>query len=1243
MPPLLWAWHVGAQQKQLYLAMDNHTDYYWSGNAAAYDSVAVREIDFYLDLADSTQMLALPYQNRYNLDGAWYVEAYRRQKSSAEFNRLIQRIKTGHISVPYNYMVSTYGGQPTEAVLRGMYWSGKLERDFNLDIKLASSMENHTHPLGLGSLWAGAGAKYSWKGVCGCDTPVSPVAMANRNHEIYRYQGLDSMGVLMKWYSLASDPPGAGDLGTYYEASRVVPAVNHLMDKCNTPAYPYHIAGAFGTGADFLETLYDYYPSLAVFLSNDERQIHLSNEYDFFEHFESEYDTRQLPAETVTYGNDWDTGCTALATPTANMRRAVEKLRSAEALAALATIADTSFYGRFESLREQTWIALGSYWEHGFLGGGCCLAERGPWAIGLQEQVSQYVDSLHLTALNVLAGQIANPDSSARFFVFNPLGQVRTDYADIPYPFGSTDIRIVEVAGGTEVPHQVLSDGESNYLRILAADVPAAGYKVYELQLEPGADWPPAATLEGDVFENDFYSLTVTPGGAITSLIDKVNGQTEYVQPINGRYLNDFGQGAGFNGTLELLSSGPVSATLACTSPLPLPHTTLITLYRDINRIDILNRINSEFGDSVRTYSFSFDLGGAPSTWHEELGAVIKAKYTTNDGHYAPPGQPIRHEWQTLNHFADIGDDAKGVTLSNLGAAFMKLGNSQVDFLDEDASQINVLIGGKIYGAGFENQLGATEFVNAFSLRTRATPFSAVESMKFALEHQNPLIAAPVGNEAGTLPDSSFSLLRIDNPNVLLWALKPAEEDSDQRGIALRFWNLSRQAEEYTADFAYQVLDARQATHLETDMASAPVEQGNLLLLTGQQKMETYRVFLGPDIYCASNITVQANICPGENFEGYTMSGTYVDTFALTGGCDSIRTLVLEVASEVPDTLNRSICEGESFEGYSMSGTYTDTLTTSAGCDSVRILILEVLPGATNAIDQTICQGENFEGYTMSGTYIDTLTAANGCDSVRTLVLEVLPGAANSIDQTICQGENFEGYTMSGTYIDTLTAANGCDSVRTLVLEVLPAIDTVRVMFTTCDLSAIGTQTATLTAANGCDSTVVYTTTFVPFLLNLEITPATPGMSDGTATAMLSGGTPPFNYLWSTGATGPSISGLAPGLYSLTVSEADGCTVVSGFEVLQASSVEHIATLLSMKVYPNPVSERLMVELNFGKAERGMCLLYDYIGRVVHREAFYGSVFYTEIDSRQLPGGVYLLSVLFSDQQATRHIVVQHR
>ena len=64
---------------------------------------------------------------------------------------------------------------------------------------MAVCQENATIPLGLASLWAGSGAKYSWRGVCNCARKMKTVGP--RDHEIYWYTGLDDSRILMKWYS----------------------------------------------------------------------------------------------------------------------------------------------------------------------------------------------------------------------------------------------------------------------------------------------------------------------------------------------------------------------------------------------------------------------------------------------------------------------------------------------------------------------------------------------------------------------------------------------------------------------------------------------------------------------------------------------------------------------------------------------------------------------------------------------------------------------------------------------------------------------------------------------------------------------------------------------------------------------------------------------------------------------------------------------------------------------------------
>ena len=229
---------------------------------------------------------------------------------------------------------------------------------------------------------------------------------------------------------------------------------------------------------------------------------------------------------------------------------------------------------------------------------------------------------------------------------------------------------------------------------------------------------------------------------------------------------------------------------------------------------------------------------------HEEVGAIIRAKLQADGGQYSPVMS--RLEWLTLNHFADMsGEGGAGVTLSNRDCAFMKLGDSAivdgVSRLDIKTPQIQVLAGGQIDApqAGVAKQGGDTHFLQRFALQTH-TGFDAVAAMKFALEHQNPPVTEWIRG-GGNLPEGTYSLLTISNPEVLLWALKPAE-DGVAKGLVTRVWNLSRQPREYTVALASGIRDATRTTHIETDESALPVSAGTVKVRLEGSQMQTMRL-----------------------------------------------------------------------------------------------------------------------------------------------------------------------------------------------------------------------------------------------------------------------------------------------------------------------------------------------------------------------------------------------------------------
>ncbi|MGA9291224.1 MAG: T9SS type A sorting domain-containing protein, partial [Ignavibacteriaceae bacterium] len=424
--------------------------------------------------------------------------------------------------------------------------------------------------------------------------------------------------------------------------------------------------------------------------------------------------------------------------------------------------------------------------------------------------------------------------SNESFYVFNPLSWERNDFADYQYS-GTDSIHVVDLNTNKEVPFQIVNIGTKNFLRIFAKNIPPIGYKVFDIEPGKREIFGNAATISDNSIENDKYKIIISDRGAILSLIDKTQDNKEYVQEINGRSLNDLGTGSG---NISIENSGPVSVTLKINSNAPLSHISRITLFKDIDRIEIKNEITQNFSN-VYTWGFGFNISN-PEIWHEEVGAVIKAKLLDQGGQYSPIN--ARYDWLTLNHFVDINNGILGVTLSNADCYFMKIGNSDENNLDINTPMISILAGGQVDGdgLGIPNQGGDNYFLQRFALQTHLE-YNAVSAMKFAMEHQNPLLASQVlgGND---YPGNIYSLTSINNPDIIAWALKPSE-DGIENGIIVRLWNLSDNDQNFDLSLNSKVIqNAKITTSIETPIEDANFKGNTLNGTINSKQIKTYLI-----------------------------------------------------------------------------------------------------------------------------------------------------------------------------------------------------------------------------------------------------------------------------------------------------------------------------------------------------------------------------------------------------------------
>ncbi len=97
-----------------------------------------------------------------------------------------------------------------------------------------------------------------------------------------------------------------------------------------------------------------------------------------------------------------------------------------------------------------------------------------------------------------------------------------------------------------------------------------------------------------------------------------------------------------------------------------------------------------------------------------------------------------------------------------------------------------------------------------------------------------------------------------------------------------------------------------------------------------------------------------------------------------------------------------------------------------------------------------------------------------------------------------------------------------------------------------------GTYTVTVSIGPACTQTASFevTNAAVPPQLSTTVTAATCNQANGGIDLSVEQGSSPFLYFWSNGALSQDLSGLVPGLYSVTVTDANDCTATTNANIV---------------------------------------------------------------------------------------------
>jgi hypothetical protein len=335
-----------------------------------------------------------------------------------------------------------------------------------------------------------------------------------------------------------------------------------------------------------------------------------------------------------------------------------------------------------------------------------------------------------------------------------------------------------------------------------------------------------------------------------------------------------------------------------------------------------------------------------------------------------------------------------------------------------------------------------------------------------------------------------------------------------------------------------------------------------------------------------------------------------------------------------------------------LAGTYTPTVTDAKGCIQTITQVLTELPplsintvltpilcknGTTGAINTTVTGGTSPYTYNWgggvttqnrttlaAGAYTLTVTDANNCTKTATAIL-TQPAAALALSTSVTNINCGSGtgainltpaggttpYTynwgggvitedrtslLAGTYTVTVTDANNCTATTSATITQTSALSlstsiTQILCFggvgainltpsgatpytyawadgvTTEDRTAltVGTYSVTVSDANGCTASTSETITTPSVILAVTATMTNVNCNGGTTGAInitASGGTTPYTYNWGGGITTEDRAALAAGTYTVTVTDANNCTVTLSKTITQPTALS-LSTLIT--------------------------------------------------------------------------------
>ncbi|MCF8269364.1 MAG: T9SS type A sorting domain-containing protein [Crocinitomicaceae bacterium] len=335
-------------------------------------------------------------------------------------------------------------------------------------------------------------------------------------------------------------------------------------------------------------------------------------------------------------------------------------------------------------------------------------------------------------------------------------------------------------------------------------------------------------------------------------------------------------------------------------------------------------------------------------------------------------------------------------------------------------------------------------------------------------------------------------------------------------------------------------------------------------------------------------------------------------------------------------------------------GTYTVTVTDANNCmvtASYTIQNQNPPLSVTSAISPVLCAGGQ------DGSIIVTVAGGNGPYNVSWTG----PVSGNPAGNEIANsgGSYLIANLPAGIYSVTVTDANGTlDIIQLVITQPTPIVTSYNIASVTCyggndgsifltisggvpsyylqwsngsnsqnlsNLSA-GVYNFIITDANNCTMQGSINITQPPLL---TITGTT---SNNNIDISISGGTAPYVYLWSNGATTQDVTNLSPGTYTVTVIDANNCTVTALYTVLNQNPALSVTSAISPVLCAGGQDGSIIVTAAGGNAPYNVSWTGPVVGNPAGNEIANSGGSYLIAN---MPAGTYTLTITDSNGNST--------